>query len=292
MTSTPRDGWVDLEGLRFHYREWSGTGVPILLVHGLGSNCRFWDLVAPLLSRRFAVVALDQRGHGESAKPDNGYDFVTVAADLKGFSQALGADRPLLVGHSWGGNVALELAAPDPSTTRGLCLVDGGVIEVSAYPGMSLEEARKELAPPDLSSLTVDQLLERVRSHWPVRASTATRLEEFVLASFEVQDDGTIRPRLGRANHMKVVDALWRHRPSTIYSSVTCPVLLMPARQQGEQQPAGRRVGREESIARAESLLPVSKTVWLEDSVHDVPLQRPELVAQTIEDHILDGFFG
>ena len=55
-----------------------------MLLHGLASTHRIWDLVAPLLAQDFSVVALDQRGHGESAKPDSGYDFGTVAADLNG----------------------------------------------------------------------------------------------------------------------------------------------------------------------------------------------------------------
>ena len=65
----------------------------------------------------------------------------------------------------------------------------------------------------------------------------------------------------------------------------------MPARQKGDDSPQARRFRREESIARAESLLPKGKTVWMEDSIHDVPIQRPELVASTIATHINNGFF-
>jgi pimeloyl-ACP methyl ester carboxylesterase len=112
-----------------------------------------------------------------------------------------------------------------------------------------------------------------------------------LLASFKVQGDGTVRPRLSRTNHMKVVDALWHHKPSQMFSSVTCPVLLMPARQDGEGAQDDRRFRQKESVAKAESLLPSSKTVWMEDSIHDVPLQRPELVAQVIGGHLRNGFF-
>ena len=286
----PRDRWVSVGGLRFHYRDWGGTGEPIVLLHGLASNCRYWDLVAPILSKGFAVVALDQRGHGESDKPDDGYDFATVASDLRGFVSALGVERPLLVGHSWGGSVVLEFAANQPSATRGICLIDG-VIEVSASPGASLEEARIRMAPPDLTALTADQLLAGARSRWNSEESTKARLEGFLLASFEVQGDGTIRPRLSRTNHMKIVDALWDHKPSKLCSSVTCPVLLMPARQDGNGAQDDRGIRQKESIAKAELLLRASKTVWMEDSVHDVPLQRPELVARVIEDHLRNGFF-
>ena len=68
-------------------------------------------------------------------------------------------------------------------------------------------------------------------------------------------------------------------------------MLLMPCRQ-NDPSPESRRWRREESIARAEKLLPNSKTVWMEDSIHDVPLQRPSLVAATIGGHISNGFLG
>ena len=110
MAPTATDDWMVIGGLRFHYRDWGGSGIPIVLLHGLASTCRIWDLVAPILSDDFAVVALDQRGHGESAKPDRGYDFATVSGDLHGFIEALKLDSPVIVGHSWGGDVALEYA--------------------------------------------------------------------------------------------------------------------------------------------------------------------------------------
>ena len=91
---------------------------------------------------------------------------------------------------------------------------------------------------------------------------------------------------------MRIIEALWVHRPSELYARVRQPVLIMPARRAGDQSPAARRFRREESVERAAALLPASKLVWLEDSIHDVPLQRPELVAGVITRHFEDGFFG
>ncbi|MBU6317382.1 MAG: alpha/beta fold hydrolase, partial [Acidobacteria bacterium] len=68
-----------------------GDGTAFLLVHGLASNARLWDGVAEsLASAGHTVVAVDQRGHGLSSKPDGGYDFATVVADLVTLTQALG----------------------------------------------------------------------------------------------------------------------------------------------------------------------------------------------------------
>src|SRR5205823_10946826 len=87
--SEPTDAFVSLRGLRFHYRDWGGRGRPLVLLHGLASTARIWDLVAPLLAARYRVVALNQRGHGESDKPDDGYDFATITGDLAAFLDAL-----------------------------------------------------------------------------------------------------------------------------------------------------------------------------------------------------------
>ncbi len=291
MTPSATDRYATANGLRLHYRDWGGSGQPLVLLHGLASTCRIWDLVAPILADHFAVVALDQRGHGLTDKPDQGYDFATVSGDLREFVRKMGMERPLVVGHSWGGSVALEFAVHYPDVPMGLCWVDGGMIEISGRPGATLEEARREMAPPSFEGMTPDGLLERARNRGWLGAMNE-QLEDTLLANFRTLDDGTIRARLSRENHMRIIEALWEHRPSELYARVRQPVLIMPARRMGDQSPGARRFRREESVAKASSRLPVSKTVWLEDSIHDVPLQRPELVAGVITQHYRDGFFG
>ncbi len=288
----PKDEFVEVNGLRLHYRDWGGSGSPIVLLHGLASTSHIWDLVAPLLSQDHAVVALDQRGHGESDKPDEGYDFATVGRDLQGFLQALGLERPVLVGHSWGGDVALEHAVAYPRTGSGLALVDGGTIEISSSAGSTLEEAKKVMAPPDFTGTTIDEFVGMVRSR-PFAVEMTNTVEQIVLANFEVLADRTIRARLSLRNHMQIIEAFWNHRPSELYASVRCPVLLMPARQPNAQIPqAAMGLDHEEAISNASNLLPISETVWLEDSIHDVPIQRPGLVADVISQRIEAGFFG
>ncbi|MCH7786907.1 MAG: alpha/beta hydrolase, partial [Chloroflexi bacterium] len=138
---TPRDESVVVGELRLQYRNWGGSGQPIVLLHGLASTSHIWDLVAPILANDFSVVALDQRGHGLSEKPDHGYDFAFMTADLHGFINALELDKSLIIGHSWGGSVALEYAVTHPDVPIGLCFVDGGTIEISGRPGATLEKA-------------------------------------------------------------------------------------------------------------------------------------------------------
>ena len=287
--SSPDAASAKVNGVLLRYWTWGGTGQPLVLLHGLASTHRIWDFVAPLLAQDFRVVALDQRGHGESAKPDGGYDFATVAADLNGLLRALKIESPILVGHSWGGNVALEYAATYQADLGGLCLVDGGTIEISSY-FTSLEVAKAKMAPPDFSGMTLASLRARVRD-MDFGFEITPQIHRVVEANFEELADGNIRARLSRTNHMAVIEAFWDQKPSELYHRVRCPVLLMPTRGRGSR-PKEWREWAERSIAAAGDALPVSKTVWLEDSVHDVPLQRPELVAKLIKQHYLSSESG
>src|SRR5215217_6876525 len=78
--STPTDRAVPGDGVSLHARDWGGGGGrPVALLHGLASNARIWDGVAPRLAGAgLRVVALDLRGHGASDQPGSGYDFASV----------------------------------------------------------------------------------------------------------------------------------------------------------------------------------------------------------------------
>ena len=78
------------------------------------------------------VLAIDQRGHGLSDKPQHGYDFASVAGDVRGLIETLGLRHVILAGQSWGGNVALEVAARFPGLAAGYIFVDGG-FRITSY---------------------------------------------------------------------------------------------------------------------------------------------------------------
>ncbi len=185
--------------------------------------------------------------------------------------------------------MALEHAATYQSAPGGLCLIDGGTIEISSY-FPSLDVAKAEMAPPDFSAMTLDSLRAHARE-MDFGFEMTPEIQQAMEANFEGLADGKIKIRLSRTNHMAVIEAFWNQKPSELYHRVRCPVLLMPTRGRGFR-PKVWREHAERSIAAAGDALPVSKTVWLEDAVHDVPLQRPELVARVIEEHIEGGFFG
>src|SRR5579864_6708272 len=102
---------VGTSGPTLAVREHPGAEPAILALHGLASNARWWDLVAERLAPKHRVLAVDLRGHGDSDRPDTGYDFASVAGDLKELTDSI-HPRPLVVaGHSWGASVALAFGA-------------------------------------------------------------------------------------------------------------------------------------------------------------------------------------
>jgi pimeloyl-ACP methyl ester carboxylesterase len=237
-------------------------------------------------------MALDQRSHGESEGPDTGYGFADVTGDLGAFLEACGLEKPILAGHSWGCNVALEFGALNPGAASGLVFVDGGFINVGGGPGVTWEDVEQNLAPPDLTHLTIEALVARAKENrWS--DNWRPEVEAVLRASFQTRPDGTILPRLRKERHMQIVRAMWDQPSRELFPKVDVPVLILPARRQEEQPRTSLPwIPKEELVATAESSLPQARTVWLEDSIHDVPLQRPALVASVILEALDEGFFG
>jgi pimeloyl-ACP methyl ester carboxylesterase len=252
---------------------------PVLLVHGLSSNARLWEVVADRLSvAGHPVAAVDQRGHGRSDKPDEGYDFETLTADLAAVMTTFGWDPvrpPIVAGQSWGGNVALELAAARPELVAALVLVDGGTIELSArFADWPTCEAA--LAPPPLggtSAASFERFLRTSHPDWPESGIAAT------LANVEVLADGTIQPWLSRSHHMTILRHLWEHHPSSRYGVITAPVLLVPAEDPGNPRWMAQK---RDEVDKAAAALDVSVTRWVAGD-HDLHAQHPDLIAELID---------
>ena len=150
------------------------------------------------------------------------------------------------------------------------------------------------MAPPDFAAMRLDWevFLERAQTRGR-GALWGNHLEQFYRANFEIQPDGTVLPRLRREFHMLIVRALWEQRVSGLYPRIGCPVLIMPARRDGEvASSAGDVETKKAQVVQALATLSNGRVIWMEDSIHDVPIQRPYEVSQVILDVEREGFFG
>ncbi|MFE4351398.1 alpha/beta fold hydrolase [Peribacillus butanolivorans] len=115
---------IELNGLTFQYRE-SGepSAPPLVALHALGTSAETWDQVAAVLGEKYRVLALDQRGHGGSARTST-YTFELMSDDLLHFTNAMNLERFTLIGHSMGGTVSYLFAETYPSRIERLIVED------------------------------------------------------------------------------------------------------------------------------------------------------------------------
>ena len=112
-------------GLDIHYFHRAGTGPTVIFLHPSSGYGRMWQDTTANLPPDYNVFAPDQRGHGDSGRPDGEYSAEELSRDLKLFIDKLGLQRVILAGHSLGGRVALCFAAAYPDLTAGLIMVGG-----------------------------------------------------------------------------------------------------------------------------------------------------------------------
>jgi pimeloyl-ACP methyl ester carboxylesterase len=274
-------GGIDLDlpgsGVRLRATRWPGTGVPVLLLHGLASSRRFWDLVVPGLAG-LPVLALDQRGHGDSERPAGPYDGATVAADALTALDALGLSRVVVVGHSWGASTALRLAATAPSRVLAVVAVDGG-LGSARDAGASRSQARERLTPPRTAA-PLAEVRTMLRSG-PLGPWWTPEVEAAVLPLFGEGDDGLVRARLPFEAHMAIVDDLLDSDPAALLADVRCPAWLVSCEPvAGTDGPAAEWAARKAAaLDRAAAVLPSPRLLRWGGALHDVPLQWPSLVA-------------
>ncbi|MFI0481362.1 alpha/beta fold hydrolase [Actinomadura sp. 9N215] len=245
---------------------------PFLLVHGLGSNARLWDEVAGRLNAEgHPVYAVDQRGHGESDAPDDGYDTATAVADLAAAAGGLGLRGAVVAGHSWGGNVSVRLAAQHPELVRGLALVDGGWITLSASCD-SWEEFASRYGVRELTGVTARSM----RVYWrKIHPDWSDAAIEASLADLRERPDGTLERRLPAARHMSVMHSMWTEPPSRWFPDIAVPVMLMPA--VTTYAPRAERV--RSWVAAVAAALPEATVREYVGGDHDLHAQRPDRVA-------------
>ncbi len=130
----------------------AGDGPALLLLHGIGSNRNTWRPVLPALARHFTVVAPDLLGHGDSAKPRADYSIGGFANGMRDLLGVLGMERATVVGHSFGGGVAMQFAYQFPEHTERVVLEASGGLGREVTPllrALTLPGARPLLAALD-----------------------------------------------------------------------------------------------------------------------------------------------
>ncbi|MFP6834898.1 MAG: alpha/beta hydrolase [Pseudomonadales bacterium] len=271
-----RDELIELRGLRFHYRDWAAdeahgsTAPTLVLLHGYTGHARSWDAFAQAMSASYRVLALDQRGHGETqwAAPD-GYGTMEMVADLEAFVNAMGLDQFTLLGLSMGGIVSFAYAGTQPPQLSRLVIVD-------IAPEIDLQGLNKIVTNVALSDIfeSRDEAFARARESNPVPPPEHHR--QRVDASLMRTDDGRWTYRYDRAlRDSKIpregipVDEGWR-----LVANISVPTLLI----RGEQSDilsstVAGRMAAEIADCRLEEV---------QGSGHPVPLDKPDAFIEVV----------
>ena len=264
-----QDKFITINSLSLHYVEWGTPGQPsIVLLHGFQSNAHTWDTFSHAMANTYHVLALDQRGHGDTDwAPDGDYTPDAFIRDIVGFIDALNVVPTILVGHSMGGRHAAMVAADYPDKATKVVIVDTAA----------------EMPPAIL-----DMMAQQPASDTPSEPETFASFED-VIRSGIAQYPLTPEAELRHANYHNLyrgADGKWRWRwdltllerrrlnrslQLDLYSylqRVQCPTLLV----RGQQSPLLTPDIAQKMVQH----LPRGRLVEIPDTAHTVNADKAE----------------
>ncbi len=268
-----------VNGITLHYLDWGldrgpADAPPVVLLHGITGHARVWDHLAARLVPGRRVLALDQRGHGDSdPAPDDDYRVGTMADDVAAFVGSLRLPRFALVGHSMGGRIAIKYAADHAARLERLVIVDiGPDINLAG-----LQRVRDMMAKSPERIESEDWAVEYIRRANPLQ--DVDMLRERVRHGLKRLPDGELTWKYAkglrdmmREGRRDAVD-LWEPLPR-----IPCPTLVVR--------------GAESDILSAEvakkmaERLPDGRVVEIAGAGHTVPADRPEEFVRTIREFL------
>ncbi|MEP7105284.1 MAG: alpha/beta fold hydrolase [Chloroflexota bacterium] len=273
-----RDGFLERDGVRLHWVEWApsrpedGDGIDVYALHGLSSNALFWARLAERLPHR-RLVALDQRAHGRSDRPDSGYRMEDVSDDALFALETLDLRRPALLGHSWGGSIALDVAATRPELVGGLGLIDSPLLPMSER--LTWDQAQQVMQPPLPRYRALAEAYANARRL--LGSAWGPDLEPFVAASHR-QDGDTWGLTLSAEVRLQILRQLFGFQPVLLFERLAqLPVLVALA-----GADAAFRPWKEQGAAELSARMADADVRWY-DSAHDIPLILPDQVALDVE---------
>jgi len=184
----PAERYVTVNGLRIHYLDWGTAGrQPLILLHGIARLARTFDHLAPRFCRDYHVIAVDMRGHGDSAwDPQGAYRVEDYTEDIEALAAQLGLRDIVLWGNSTGGRVAQVFAGSRPDCVAAVIVEDVGPERPSAIS----DRRAKKMAGEENGWATADELLARVRADYP--RTPEPLLRAFVEHGSKARADGRI----------------------------------------------------------------------------------------------------
>jgi pimeloyl-ACP methyl ester carboxylesterase len=282
-----REGAVDAGGVAIRYLNWGEPAPgapPLVLLHATGFLAAMWRPIAERLATRFRVIAVDQRGHGDSDKPADGYTFEAFAEDLQRLIDAFGLVRPLVAGHSSGATTIVTHAALYPGILGRAVLIE---------PILPRPDWFSNIPPGGRSSMSLADGARKRRAVWASRdealASYRTKdmfrgwdedvLRIYVDEGMFDRDDGQVELKCPPEIEGRFFDAVRDIDAWAMLPKLDCPALFLWG---SESHLHGRGLD-----TAAQETLPDASTVIVPATTHFLPQERPGEVAR-----LMDGFLS
>jgi pimeloyl-ACP methyl ester carboxylesterase len=268
----------------------AGSGPDLVLIHGLGANLAFWYLtVLPALISDFRVTLYDLRGHGRSEMPTTGYSTPYLAFDLYALLDHIGIERAHLVGHSFGGEIALHFAVLYPDRVASLTLADVRIR--SLQPSLRLDEwaewptARKLL---DAHGVQVDE--DDAEAGHALLTEFA-RIAASGIAPAARQGPGVFVPFTGGGQGAKRAARQWLRLHDMTTAQKEIKAAGVTAEQlTGLHTPVFAIYGQQSrcmpSLQQLRRILPGIRVVTVPESGHFHPVEMPQIFTRTLRDFL------
>jgi pimeloyl-ACP methyl ester carboxylesterase len=267
----PADHITTVNGLRLHFLDWGNSHLPpVLLLHGVRLQAHTWDMAALLLRDNYHLVAVDQRGHGDSEwtsdEQFNDDTFDLMLEDTRQFVEHMGWEKLILVGMSMGGITAMRYAASFADKLAALCIVD--IAPTTMHTGVLSMEGFK-IETETLSRF--EDFLERAHKFMPHRPIAQLRYS--LTHSLKKLPDGRWTwkqdHRPGAVHGNTPLSDLWNELPK-----ITAPTLVMRGAQSN--------VLAEDIAQRAAETLPNGRLVTVDPATHNVHSDNPTAFAREL----------
>lgn len=284
-----QQGSYDSDGTMIRYLDWgppdggNAAGPPLILIHATGFLAALWRPIAERLSARFRVVAMDQRGHGQSDKPPDGYRFDVFADDLQRLIEALELESPIAAGHSSGGTTIVAHAARHSGVIRRAVLIEPILPSAAWFENTGPERTPNTMAVAARKRRAVwpgrDELFDAYRTRPAFRTWQEEMLRLYVDEGTRSRDDGQVELLCPPELEAQFFDAVADLDSPTLLPKLVCPTLVLWGA-------GGDLRERTESIVA--DGLPNARTVVVPDTTHFLPQERPDEVGRLIEEFLSD----
>ena len=284
MASQTKTGAVQSEGATIRYLDWGGAGPPLILIHATGFLAALWRPIAEQLSARFRVVAVDQRGHGDSDKPGEGYRFETFAEELQRVIEALGLDRPIVAGHSSGGTTIVAHAARYPGVLGRAVLIEPILPRPDWYVTPPGGRNNVSLAASARQRRAVWESRDEAYASYRKKETFAGWREDvlrlYVEEGTSEREDGQVELKCPPEIEGLFFEAVSHIDPWPMLSHLNVPALVLWG---SDSHLHARGLGD-----RLQEALPSARTVVVPGTTHFLPQEQPDEVARLIGEFLAD----